>query len=179
VPDRPELLTRVRGQVEVATTDGVIAAITLDPPDPPLAPAVLAAVEAADWVVLGPGSWFTSVIPHLMILELRQALVATSAHVVVVLNLTEQVGETPGFGPSDHLAVLLEHAPDLQVHTVLVDRASAGADLDELAATVGAHGARLVVDDIAEAPGSARHDPRLLAAAYARIFASVQAPEQA
>ncbi|MCY7394852.1 MAG: uridine diphosphate-N-acetylglucosamine-binding protein YvcK [Nocardioides sp.] len=166
----PDALTTVHGQVQVATTDGVITSIALEPPDPPAAPAALAAIAAADWVVLGPGSWFTSVIPHLMVPALRQALVATQARVVVVLNLTEQAGETPGFGPADHLAVLAEHAPDLSVHTVLVDRESAGADLDELAAVVAAQGSRLVVDDVCEEPGSSRHDPAKLAAAYARIF---------
>ena len=55
-------------------------------------------------MVLGPGSWFTSVIPHLMVPELRRALVQTDGRVVLVLNLDEQEGETPGFGPADHLA---------------------------------------------------------------------------
>ena len=65
VPGDPDALTAVRGQVEVATTDGIIDSIALVPPDPPAAPEALKAIEAADWVVLGPGSWFTSVIPHL------------------------------------------------------------------------------------------------------------------
>lgn len=172
VPGDAQAPTTVHGQVEVATTDGVITSIALEPPDPPAAPAALAAIGGADWVVLGPGSWFTSVIPHLMVPALRQALVATAARVVVVLNLTEQAGETPGFGPVDHLSVLLAHAPDLRVHTVLVDRGSAGADLGELAAVVAAYGARLAVDDVADAPGSPHHDPPRLAAAYARIFAT-------
>jgi uncharacterized cofD-like protein len=175
VPGDPDRLTKVRGQVEVATTDGVISSIALEPPDPPAAPAALAAIAAADWVVLGPGSWFTSVIPHLMVPALRQALVATQARIVVVLNLTEQEGETPGFGPADHLAVLAEHAPDLTVHTVLVDSHGMAADpvaLAELEAVVTAYGAALAVEDVAESAGSERHDPRKLAAAYARIFAT-------
>lgn len=172
VPGDPDRLTKVRGQVEVATTDGVITSIALEPSDPPAAPAALEAIAAADWVVLGPGSWFTSVIPHLMVPALRQALVATEARIVVVLNLTEQEGETPGFGPADHLAVLAEHAPDLTVHTVLVDSTIVDADLADLEAVVTAYGAALAVEDVAESPGSARHDPRKLAAAYARIFAT-------
>ena len=78
------------------------------------------AILDADWVVLGPGSWFTSVIPHLMVPGLRQALVDTVGRLVVVLNLEPQEGETPGFGPEDHLAALFEHAPDLKIHAVLV-----------------------------------------------------------
>lgn len=168
--DDPDQLTTVRGQVEVATTDGVIVSIGLEPPDPEVSPVALSAIAEADWVVLGPGSWFTSVIPHLMVPALRDALVTTDAPLVVVLNLEEQVGETPGFGPADHLAVLAEHAPELTIHTVLADGNRVGADLDELRATVAAFDARLAVADLAADDGSPRHDPEKLAAAYVAIF---------
>ena len=170
VPGDPDALTAVRGQVEVATTDGIIDSITLVPADPPAAPEALKAIEAADWVVLGPGSWFTSVIPHLMVPALRNAVVSTDAKVLVVLNLVAEAGETPGFGPADHLRVLAEHAPDLRVHTVLADQFLGQEEIDELAEIVAAYGAHLVFDDVAEAPGAPRHDPAKLAAAYSRIM---------
>ncbi|WP_408899573.1 uridine diphosphate-N-acetylglucosamine-binding protein YvcK [Nocardioides sp. R1-1] len=170
VPDQPDLLTSVRGQVEVATTDGVITEIALDPADPEVSPAVVSAIAEADWTILGPGSWFTSVLPHLLVPRLREALVATEARLVVVLNLEEQAGETGGFGPADHLAVLAEHAPDLAIDVVLADRTSVADDLAELQECVLALGARLVVDDLAADDGSPRHDPLKLAAAYGRIF---------
>jgi uncharacterized cofD-like protein len=169
-PSAPDSLTPVRGQVEVATTDGVIDSIALVPADPPAAPAALAAIAGADWVFLGPGSWFTSVIPHLLVPALREALVATSARIVVVLNLEEQAGETPGFGPADHLAVLLEHAPDLAVHAVLADEASVGEGLAELREATAACGASLVLGDVSLGDGTARHDPVKLARAYADIM---------
>ncbi len=81
-----------------------------------------------------------------------------------------QEGETPGFGPADHLAVLASHAPDLRVHTVLVDAGSEPAELAELEHVVSAYGASLAVHDVAESPGSARHDPVKLAAAFAAII---------
>jgi 2-phospho-L-lactate transferase/gluconeogenesis factor (CofD/UPF0052 family) len=90
--------------------------------------------------------------------------------VIVVLNLVDEAGETPGFGPADHLRVLAQHAPDLHVDAVLADRHLARDELDELADVVIAYGARLVVDDIAEAPGTPRHDPVKLAAAYSQII---------
>lgn len=172
VPGSPDALTSVRGQVEVATTDGVIDSIALDPVAPEVSPAVLDAIISADWAVLGPGSWFTSVLPHLLVPALRQALVRTTARLVVVLNLEGEEGETPGFGPADHLRVLAEHAPDLGIHTVLADRGSVGADLGELEETARALGARIVVDDVAADDGTPRHDPWKLAAAYSRIFGS-------
>ena len=171
VGDDPDELTTVRGQVEVATTDGVITSISLVPDDPPVSPDAIAAIRDADWVVLGPGSWFSSVLPHLMVPALRQALVDTEARMIVVLNLEEQAGETGGFGPADHLAVLTEHAPDLGVYAVLVDSGAPAGELAELQEVVDASGFQLVVDDVAMGDGTARHDPHKLAAAYAKIVA--------
>ena len=168
-PGAPDAVTTVRGQVEVATSAGTIRSVALEPADPAPCPEAVEAVREADWVVLGPGSWFTSVIPHLLVPELCRAVVETRGKVVVVLNLAPQDGETPGFAPADHLAALLEHAPDLRVHTVLADVRSV-PDRAALAEAVAAAGARLVVDDIAADDGSPRHDPAKLAAAYAAVI---------
>jgi uncharacterized cofD-like protein len=168
-PADPGALTTVRGQVAVATSEGSIESISLIPPDLRPCPEAVAAVRAADAVVLGPGSWFTSVLPHLMVPDLREALLETDAHLVVVLNLEAQDGETDGYAAADHLAVLLEHAPGLPIGSVLVDRREAG-DLSELERLVKACGARLVVDDVACDDGSPRHDAPKLAAAYARLL---------
>jgi uncharacterized cofD-like protein len=164
----PQAVAVVRGQVEVASTEGDILSVALEPDDPEACAQAVEAIESADWVVLGPGSWFTSVIPHLMVPGLRTALTSTSAGLIVVLNLEAQPGETSGFGPLDHLAALFEHAPDLPVHTVLADRACVAAEVDAIRAAVQAHGARLVVADLA-VPGEARHDPSRLSQAFAQI----------
>jgi uncharacterized cofD-like protein len=169
--DDPDATVTVRGQVEVATTEGRIASIALEPADPTVCPQAVAAVHASDWLVLGPGSWFTSVIPHLMIPALREAIVTSDARLIVVLNLEEQPGETVGLGPGDHLATMLEHAPDLKPYAVLADPRCVGDGAEDLAATVASYGARLVLDDVMVDDGSPRHDPAKLAAAYARIFA--------
>jgi uncharacterized cofD-like protein len=170
--DQPDVVSVVRGQVEVATTAGQIESVALVPEDPAACEEAVEAILAAEWVVLGPGSWFSSVIPHLMVPGLRQALAETAGRLVVVLNLEAQAGETTGWGPQDHLEVLFEHAPDLTVHAVLVDAgtlaASGPGDRDQLAKVVAGHGARLVVDDIA-VPGEPRHDPDRLAAAFRSI----------
>jgi uncharacterized cofD-like protein len=168
-PTHPERTTTVRGQVEVATTDGTISSIALDPATPAACPEAVQAVRDADWVVLGPGSWYTSVIPHLMVPELCDALVATRGRVLVNLNLEAQEGETGGYSPEDHLAALLEHAPDLAIHTVLADRWTV-TDRPMLEGAVASWGARLEVADLAASDGSARHDVDKLAAAYSQIL---------
>lgn len=168
-PDDPAALTTVRGQIEVATARGEVVEVALEPSDPPACAETLEALDSADWVVLGPGSWFTSVIPHLLVPEMFTALHDTSAHRLVVLNLAPQAGETEGYSPERHLEVLARHAPDLRIDVVLADqnRVSDPVALRAMAASIGA---RLVVDDVAAPDGTARHDPLRLAAAYEEIF---------
>jgi uncharacterized cofD-like protein len=167
-PDDPERLSTVRGQVAVATSEGTIETISLIPEDLRPCPEAAEAVRASDLVVLGPGSWFTSVLPHLMVPTLREALIETDAHLVVVLNLGTD-DETEGFRAVDHLRVLLDHAPDLPVGTVVVDRHGT-SDLGELEQLAAKCGARLRVADVARDDGSPRHDPVKLAAAYAEVL---------
>jgi uncharacterized cofD-like protein len=170
-PARPDQVTTVRGQAECAVTPGQVQSITLVPSDPPAVPEAVQAVLDADWVVFGPGSWFTSVLPHLLVPKLAAALHATTARRLVVLNLAPQPGETPGFSPHKHLEVLAAHAPGLTVDVVLADTKAAGpgnlADLERAASMLGA---RLVMADVAAADGTPRHEPKLLAGAYAQIF---------
>ena len=169
--DSPDDVTIVRGQAAVAVTPGEVRSITLRPADPPAVPEAVRAVLEADWVVFGPGSWFTSVLPHLLVPRLAAALRATTARRMVVLNLVPQPGETDGFSPHKHLEVLAEHAPDLTVDVVLADTNAVGAGtLTDLEKAAGALGARLVTADVAMADGTPRHDPRLLAGEYARCF---------
>ena len=174
-PADPTARTTVRGQVAVATAPGVVESIALLPPDLVPCPEAVASVRAADLVVLGPGSWFSSVLPHLMVPALCDALVETDAHLVVVLNLAPQDGETEGYAAVDHLALLLDHAPALTVGTVLVDRSEVvdADDLGQLEVLAQKCGARVVVADVAHDDGSPRHDPLKLAAAYAELLAGL------
>jgi uncharacterized cofD-like protein len=169
-PARPGEVSLVRGQAACASTTGRVRSVSLVPADPPACPEAVSAVAAADWVVFGPGSWFTSVLPHLLVPDLAAALLSTPARRAVALNLAPQPGETDGFSPHTHLEVLARHAPGLTVDVVLADRRAAqgsAAELDKAAALLGG---RLVLADLAMRDGSPRHDPRRLAGAFAEIF---------
>ena len=170
VPGDPTLLTSVRGQVQVASTHGRVVSVRLEPADPPACPQALTAVGSADWLVLGPGSWYTSVIPHLLVPALRKALVESPARKAVTVNLEPQAGETDGFTPETHLEVLAAHAPDLTLDVVLADQRSVG-DADRLGKVAAALGAELMVADLAAGDGTPRHDPAKLANAYAQLMA--------
>jgi uncharacterized cofD-like protein len=171
-PAAPDSVTTVRGQVEVATTPGGVEALRLDPADPPACPQALDAVREADAVVMGPGSWYTSVLPHLLVPELADALTGTSARRVLVLNLSPQPGETEGFAPETHLEVLADLVPAMRFDVVLADE-RAVPDETALRDAAGAVGAQLVLDRVADPTGVApdcRHDPDLLAAAFGALL---------
>jgi uncharacterized cofD-like protein len=172
VAGRPDEVTEVWGQVEVAATDGNVVGVRIEPAVPrPCEPAVQA-VREAEWVVLGPGSWFTSVIPHLLVPDLADALVTTPARRVVVLNLAPEPGETPGFSPQEHLRVLHEHAPGLRLDVVLADSDSV-ADPALLQEAAAAYGARVVLARLRAEDGSVRHDPVRLRTSLGDILGAV------
>ena len=158
----------IRGQVAIATTPGRVRSIRLAPDDPPVNPAVLEAIARADVVSLGPGSWYTSVLPHLLVPQLRAALAAAAAKVVVVLNLEPQPGETDGFSPEEHVTVLQAHLGGVALHSVIAD-ADSVVDRRGLLSAVRSCGAELVLAPVAELDGAPRHDPERLAAALASV----------
>jgi uncharacterized cofD-like protein len=168
-PARPREVSRVHGQASVAVTPGRVRSIELVPGDPPAVPEAVDAVLSADWVVFGPGSWFTSVLPHLLVPSLSAALARTSARRLVALNLVPQPGETEGFSPDRHLEVLADHAPSLSFDVVLADRGAVSGAEDELEKAAALLRASLVLADVAAADG-ARHDPVRLAKAYRTVF---------
>ena len=129
-------------------------------------PAAVEAIEAADLVVLGPGSWFSSVIPHVLVPELLAALDRSTAHKVLVLNLAPELGETTGFSAERHLHVLSQHAPDFRVDHIVVDSAFVpqGGERDHLARAASRLGAEIVYVDVAESGSHAHHFGKLAAA---------------
>jgi uncharacterized cofD-like protein len=166
----------IRGQVAVASTPGRVQRVWLRPERPRACPEALDAVKAADVLLLGPGSWFTSVIPHLLVPELRDALIASPARRVVVLNLAPEPGETAGFSPEQHLAVLAQHAPELRVDAVIADVAAVPVPerLHRTAAAILAPGGRVHLAPVAAAdPAVPRHDPAALADALGVVLAEL------
>lgn len=167
-PDDPVRSRTIRGQVAIAATPGRVRTIRLAPADPPVHPDVLEAIATADVVSLGPGSWYTSVLPHLLVPRLRSALAATAARVVVVLNLEPQPGETDGFSPEEHLRVLQAHLGGVALHTVIAD-ADSVVDRHGLLVAARRCGAELVLAPVADPDGAPRHDPVRLSAALAAV----------
>ena len=159
----------VRGQVAVAATPGRVVSVAIEPEEPKPCEQALTAIAQADYIVMGPGSWFSSVLPHVLVPQVRDALVQSSAQRIVTLNLTEQAGETAGFSPEDHLEVLGTYAPELRLDFVLADPRCI-LDRDSLTQTAAGFGADLVVTPVARDNPEHGHDEGLLASAYAQLM---------
>lgn len=110
---------RVHGQSLLTDTAG-IRRVAIDPPDPAVHPDAVGAIEAADLIVVGPGSLFTSVLAVLEVPRIREALAGASGRRVYVCNLTEEHGETLGLDIAGLVAALVDHAGPI-VDCVLVN----------------------------------------------------------
>lgn len=171
-PSRPGELVTVRGQHTVAVTPGHVEQVRLSPRAPAACPEAVRAVLAADWLVFGPGSWYTSVIPHLLVPELAAAILASPARRLVTLNLAEEV-ETLGLSLADHLAALRWYLPELRLNEVIADGKAVG-DPEPVARAAESLGARLVLAPVGSGDGSHRHDPAALGAALVPVLGSAR-----
>lgn len=100
---------RVEGESSIPEMPGRVRRVYLEPNNPSAFPPAIQAILAADMVVVGPGSLYTSLLPNLLVPDLLAALWATKAAKVYVVNIATQRGETNGYQVSDHLKVLEEH----------------------------------------------------------------------
>jgi uncharacterized cofD-like protein len=163
----------VRGQKEVATAKGHIQSLRIIPEDPPARTEALTAIADAQWITMGPGSWFSSVIPHLLIPAQLDALKSSKARKILILNLDassqSQGEEFAGSTPEQHLEFFHHYAPELTVDFCLVDQ-SVVRDEDALHRAASTLGSEIVVADIRKAPGSIHHDAEKLALHLGHIF---------
>ena len=168
----PELVSVVHGQVAVATTTGDVLSIRLDPNEPEPCPDALTAIGLADAIILGPGSWYTSVMPHLLIPAQLAAIRESAGLKVLVLNLDPGLDtETSGASLDDHLVFMQRLVPELRLDIVLAD-SSTVEDERSLRARCDEIGARLELAPVGY-PGGARkgeHDPGRLAVAFGSVL---------
>ncbi|KXB52170.1 hypothetical protein HMPREF3227_02650 [Corynebacterium sp. CMW7794] len=172
----PTVMRPVRGQVAVATTPGNVRRVRILPQAPAANPAALEALSRADFITLGPGSWFTSVIPHVLVPDIVDAINASSAPRVVVLNLSAEPGETHGFSAERHVQVLAQHAAGLHIDRIVVDSAAPLADTEKkyLQRAADSLGAAVVFAEVSaqDEDGGRRnlHDPAKLARVFGEIY---------
>jgi len=157
-----------RGQAAVATSGGRVTGLSIEPPRPRVPQATLDAIGGASAVVLGPGSWYTSVLIHFLVEPVAQALVEAGPRTVLTLNIAYEDTETEGSDRVDDVRALRRLEPTFRPAVVLAD-ASHGRDR-ELVAEIEGWGSRLVVHDMKRADALDRHDVLRLAEAYSQAL---------
>lgn len=162
----------VRGQAEVAVATGHVEDLRLVPAAPAVPQEVLDAIAAADWIIIGPGSWYTSVIPHLMIPDLAEAIRTSPARRCITMNLSAGTSETAGMASSDLLDALLERAEGIRFDALIADPTLQDDSFD-LAEHASHHGIRALLRQVSVGSGRPVHDPVRLAAAYRDVFDGV------
>lgn len=71
-------------------------------------PLAIEAINEADRIIFAPGSFWGSIMPHLGIKDIRQAIVESSATVTLFLNLMTERGQTDNLSASEHLETFLQ-----------------------------------------------------------------------
>jgi uncharacterized cofD-like protein len=169
--------TWLEGESRLRLARRRIRRIHLEPSNAQPLPQALAALDAADLVVIGPGSLYTSLIPVLLVRPLADAIARSHARVVLVGNLMTEPGETDGYTAADHLAAIYEHAPQLRVHDVLLNATPIPPEVADAYAARGAlpvkptpaaleaRGCRVVARPLLASGIKVRHDSSRLAEA--------------
>jgi uncharacterized cofD-like protein len=169
--------TLVDGQSLIMRTAG-IRRVWISPGDVEATGDALAAIAAADLIVMGPGSLYTSLLPSLLVPAIRTALAAATVPRMYVCNVATQEGETEGLDLAAHVDALVSHVGSGSLDLVLANnRLDARAPVDWRAAPVRLQWPpsvqprpHLVLDDVVDHDNAHRHDPDRLAMAVLRAY---------
>ena len=161
----------IRGQIEVATAKGKLKSLKLLPENPVVTPQVLQAISEADWLIFGPGSWFSSVMPHFLLRDLASAVSQSSAKKIMILNLQgpENADEFAGNTPEAHLRLVLSHLPTFKLDIAIADPTvlDVASKLEELVKDLGGE---VIVSDVARDLDRNHHDARKMSLLFSHIF---------
>jgi uncharacterized cofD-like protein len=166
--ERDDSLQRVRGENQIQSVPGAVWRVWLEPEDVRAYPGAVQAILGADLILAGPGSLFTSVLPNLLIREIRDAIAASRALKIYVCNVATQPGETDGFSVKDHLDAIERHMGQQPFHGVLANASPSGSLPEGMKWVEGPlpEGRVTVVQqDLADGENAGHHDPQKLAAA--------------
>jgi uncharacterized cofD-like protein len=97
---------RIEGESSITEAGGSISKIGCTPANPPALPKALQAIREADFIIIGPGSLYTSVIPNLLVPEIASEIAKREVPRIYVCNMMTQPGETQGYTVADHIRAI-------------------------------------------------------------------------
>lgn len=173
----------VEGESRIPDAHGRIRRVYLKPEQARAYPVTVQAILQADLIVAGPGSFFTSVMPNLLVPAIRDAIAASAAPRVYVCNITTQPGETDGYTVSDHMRQLRLHVGNAFTTVLANDNFNVPLATDSpyvgdwvmLPVTGEILDYQLFTGDLVDAQRPWRHDAQKLSARLMEVFAELQA----
>jgi len=176
---------RIEGESSITEANGKILRVGCTPENPPALPAAVKAIREADYIIVGPGSLYTSIMPNLLVPEIAEAIASRSVPRIYVCNIMTQPGETQGYSVSDHIRALDEGCGKKLFNAVLVHKKSPSAQSLINYAKVSSHpvfldreavaqlGRRIVLSNVMdedEVTTLVRHNPERLARVLLRWY---------
>lgn len=178
----------IQGESQITQAQGTIIKIGCHPANPPALPRVLQAIEEADYIIIGPGSLYTSVIPNLLVPEITNAIAGRNVPRIYVCNIMTQPGETQDYTVADHIRAIDQACGQQLFDAVLVQRKVPSAQALIRYAQENSHpvfldreavqqlGRRMVLTNVMDEDhetGFVRHDSRRLAQVLLRWYGRV------
>lgn len=163
---------QISGQVAVAQTPRPLREVSLSPPEPHAPAATVQAIGSAGQIVIGPGSVFTSILPNLLVPDVRRAVLDAPAKKVYVCNVMSQRGETDLFTAYEHVEALVQHCGEGIIDSVVVNDRQPPADsllaynerglfiVDPDADRISELGLEVLLADVIDERDPVRHDPQ-------------------
>ena len=112
----------IEGESNIPLAGGKIKNLGCIPPNPPALPAAVTAIQEAEYIIIGPGSLYTSIIPNLLVPEIRDAIAIAKVPRIYVCNIMTQPGETEGYSVADHIREIDRISQEKLFDAVLVHR---------------------------------------------------------
>ncbi|MEL6222638.1 MAG: gluconeogenesis factor YvcK family protein [Cyanobacteria bacterium J06626_14] len=176
---------RIEGESQITEAKGQIIQIGCEPSHPPALPRAIQAIQEADFIILGPGSLYTSIIPNLLVPDIVEAIANHPVPRIYVCNIMTEMGETEGYTVSDHIKAIDNACGQPIFDAVLIHRKSPSAKALIRYAQEGCHpvlfdresvlqlGRRTVIANILKEDsetGRVRHNSERLAGVLMRWF---------
>jgi uncharacterized cofD-like protein len=149
--------TIVVGESKIPKAGGRIHRLSIEPADVAPLPEAIEALRAADAILMGPGSLYTSILPNLLVRDIAEAVIASDAIKIFICNVMTQPGETDDYTVSDHLNAIHDHIGSHLFDYVIVNNGEIPPQVQQKYAEEGSHAVQLDLEEVT------RHGYRVIA----------------
>jgi len=161
---------------------GKIKRIWMEPGDVKAPEEAIKKIKEADFIILGPGSLYTSIIPNLLVDDIKEAVLASKAYKIYICNVMTQYGETDGYTASDHIQAIHYTVGRSFINAAIINttippdevlRRYMKENAEPVVADAGnvsRMGITVYAEDLLDKGSYARHNPEKLTSTILKVF---------